>query len=390
MAGVRLLTAGESHGPALVGILEGIPAGLSLDEEAIRRDLVRRQRGVGAGARMTIETDSAKVLSGIMAGRTTGAPIALLIENQDHENWKGRAIPPMTTPRPGHADLAGALKYGHDDFRLTLERASARETAMRVAAGAVCRLFLGELGIRIGGYVAALGPVTANLASLSFEQRLEKAALQPTGCPDADAAAEMEATIRQAMEAGETFGGIIEVVALGVPPGLGSYVHSDRRLDARLGAAVLSVPAIKGVEIGPAFQNTRLPGTKVHDPIHVQDGHIVRPSARSGGMEGGVTTGQPLWLRAAMKPIPTTLTPQPSVEVTVGSAAPTRYERSDVCPVPRAVPVIEAVVALVLADAVLEKTGGDSLAEVRARWAALPKGRLEDFRLLNRPQVFWP
>ena len=390
MAGVRLLTAGESHGPALVGILEGIPAGLPLNEEAISRDLARRQRGPGAGARMTLESDTARILSGVMAGRTTGGPIALLIENRDHTNWRGRPIPAMTIPRPGHADLAGALKYGHDDFRLVLERASARETAMRVAAGAICRLFLEGLGIRIGGYVAAIGPVTANLAALSFEQRLEKAALQPTGCPDATAAVEMEAAIRQAADAGETLGGIIEAVALGVPPGLGSFVQGDRRLDARLGAALLSIPAVKGVEIGPAFQNSRLPGTKVHDPIQLQDGRIVRPSARSGGIEGGVSTGQPIWIRAALKPIPTTMTPQASVDMTAGVSAQTRYERSDVCPVPRAVVVIEAALALVLADALLEKTGGDSLAEVTARWAALPKGRLEEYHLTGRPQVFWP
>ncbi len=390
MASVRLLTAGESHGPALVGILDGIPAGLSLDAGTLLRDSGRRQKGAGAGARMAIETDVARILSGVMAGRTTGAPIALVIENRDHVHWKGVAVPPMTTPRPGHADLAGALKYGQDDFREVLERASARDTAMRVAAGAVCREFLAAFGIRIGGYVSAIGSVTASLDGLSFESRIERASTNQAGCPDGGAAAAMEAAILQAGGAGETLGGVIEVIALGVPPGLGSYVQGDRRLDALLAAAVLSVPAMKGVEIGPAFDNARLLGTQVHDPIRKEGDRLVRPSDRCGGIEGGMSTGQPIWIRAAMKPIPTTMKPQPSVDGFTGEEAPMRYERSDVCPVPRAVVVLEAVTALVLANALAEKLGGDSLDEMAPRFASLSGASLSDLHLKGEHQVFWP
>ena len=390
MARVRLLTAGESHGPALTGVLDGIPAGLPLDEETLRRDLARRQKSAGAGARMAIETDGARILSGVMAGRTTGAPIALLIENRDHANWKGKAVPPMTTPRPGHADLAGALKYGQDDFREVLERASARETAVRVAAGAVARELLAAFGIRVGGYVSALGPVAAALDAMPFADRLDKALASPVLCPDEAAGTAMEAAIAEAAKAGETLGGVIEVIALDLPPGLGSYVQADRRLDAILGAAILSVPAMKGVEIGPAFANTRLPGTQVHDPIRKEGDRLVRPSDRSGGTEGGMSTGQPIWIRAAMKPIPTTLKPQPSVNGLTGVPGPMTYERSDVCPVPRAVAVLEAVTALALADALAEKLGGDSIGEMKPRFEALRGARLSDLKLKGEPQVFWP
>lgn len=389
MAGVRLLTAGESHGPALVAILDGIPAGLVLDEALIKRDLQRRQKGAGAGARMELESDSARILSGVMAGRTTGAPIALFIENRDHENWKGKAVAPMTIPRPGHADLAGALKYGQDDFRKVLERASARETAARVAAGAVCRELLAAFGIRVGAYVSSLGAVKAALDGLTFEERMDRVSSNPAACPDPAAADAMERAIADAQRAGETLGGVIDIIALGVPPGLGSYVQSDRRLDAQLGAAVLGVQAMKGVEIGPAFDNTRLPGTQVHDPIRKEGDRLVRPSDRSGGIEGGMSNGQPIWIRAAMKPIPTTLKPQPSVDGFTGEQAPMKYERSDICPVPRAVVVLESVVALALANALLDKTGGDSIAEIAARVAALPRGALADLHLKGAPQVFW-
>jgi chorismate synthase len=389
MAGVRLLTAGESHGPALMAILDGIPAGLALDEGMIKRDLLRRQKGVGAGARMAIESDSARILSGVMAGSTTGAPVALCIENRDHESWKGKAVEPMTTPRPGHADLAGALKYGQDDFRKVLERASARETAARVAAGAVCREMLAAFGIRVGAYVSSIGTNEASLDGVSFEERMERALADPAGCPDPAASAAMERAIADAQRDGETLGGVIEIIALGVPPGLGSYVQADRRLDALLGAAVLGVQAMKGVEIGPAFANTRLPGTQVHDPIRKEGDRLVRPSDRSGGIEGGMSNGEPIWIRAAMKPIPTTLKPQPSVDGFTGKPGPMKYERSDVCPVPRAVVVLEAVVAIALANALLDKTGGDSMAEIAGRVAALPRGSLADLKLKGAPQVFW-
>ena len=387
---LRFLTAGESHGPALTVILEGLPAGLPLTPEMINRDLARRQQGYGAGPRMKIEADAARILGGVMEGLTTGAPLALLIENLDHAKWRGRSVPGFTAPRPGHADLSGTIKYGYNDLRPALERVSARETAARVAAGAVCRCLLGQFGIRVGGYVAAIGDVTASLEAIPLEERPQRAEENEVHCPDPQAAAAMVAAIRKTMQDRDTLGGVIEVAAWGVPPGLGSSVHWDRRLEARLGAAVLSIPAIKGVEIGPAFENARLPGTRAHDPILLEGTNLVRPSLRSGGVEGGITTGQPLLIRAAMKPIATTLLSQQTVDLATGEAVPTRYERSDFCPVPRAVVIVEGMVAFILAEALLEKLGGDSLAEMRPRFAALRRASLEDLRLENREHIFWP
>jgi chorismate synthase len=387
---LRFLTAGESHGPALTAIIDGLPAGLALDAAQINLDLARRQHGYGAGPRMKLETDTARILGGVMEGRTTGAPLAMLIENSDHARWKGKSVAAFPTPRPGHADLTGALKYGYSDLRPALERASARETAARVAVGAACRALLAEFGIRVGGYVVSIGPVAANLAEMTFEERIQRALESDVSCPDPQAAAGMQAAIREVMSTRDTLGGVIEVVALGLPPGLGSFAQWDRRLEARLGAAVLSVQAIKGVEFGPAFENARLPGTQAHDPIRLQDGRLERPSHRSGGLEGGVTTGQPLVLRAAMKPIATTLTPQPTVDLSSGAETDTHYERSDFCPVPRAVVILEAMAAFILADAVLEKVGGDSLDEMRPRFAALRQARLEDLHIDGLPHIFWP
>jgi chorismate synthase len=387
---LRLLTAGESHGPALAAILEGLPAGLPLTAEMIDAELKRRQQGFGAGPRMKIEQDRVKILSGVMAGRTTGAPLALLIENLDHARWKGRPIPPYTAPRPGHVDLPGVIKYGYDDIRPALERASARETAARVAVGAVCKHLLGQFGIRIGGYVVSIGAVNADLASLPYEQRFDLAEASEVRCPDPAAAEAMRQAIRQVMADKDTLGGVIEAVALGLPPGLGSHVHWDRRLEARLGAAALSIPAVKGVEIGPAFANARLPGTQVQDAIHLDGERLVRRTNRSGGTEGGITTGQPLVVRAAMKPIATTLAPQPTVDLTSGEETSTNYERSDFCPVPRAVPILEAMVAFVLADALLEKLGGDSLAEMLPRFATLRQASLPDLKLNEEEHLYWP
>lgn len=387
---LRFLTAGESHGPALVGILDGLPAGLALDEAALNRDLRRRQLGYGAGPRMKLEHDTARILGGVMEGTTTGAPLAFVIENQDHAKWRGKAVAPFTTPRPGHADLSGAIKYGYRDLRPALERASARETAARVAAGAACRLLLGQFGVQVGGYVAAIGEITAELGKLPPQERIARALESEVSCPDPGASAAMQERIRQAMQERDTLGGVIEVLALGLPAGLGSYAQWDRRLEARLGAAVLSIQAIKGVEIGPAFENARLPGTQVHDPILLDGEDLVRPSDRSGGLEGGVTTGQPLLVRAAMKPIATTLTPQRTVDLEQGAETPTQYERSDFCPVPRAVVIVEAMVAFVLADALLEKLGGDSLAEMQPRFAALRRPRLSDLTMDGAEHVFWP
>jgi len=388
---LRFLTAGESHGPALTGILEGMPAGVPLTPDDINRDLARRQQGYGAGGRMQIERDQVRLTGGVMNGHTTGGPIALVIENRDWKNWAERDIPPMSTPRPGHADLTGALKYGYRDLRLTLERASARETAMRVAIGAIARRLLAEFGITVGGYVIAIGAEAAHFKDdpPDYPARFAAALASDVSCPDPEAAERMRAAIRQAKIDKDTLGGIIEVVALGLPPGLGSHVHYDRRLTGRLAGAVCSVPSIKGVEIGPAFENARRPGTQVHDRLTLdEDGRIRRTSNRAGGLEGGMTTGEPLIVRAAMKPISTTLTPLESVNLATGTPAHTEYERSDFCATPRAVVILEAMVALVLADELLRKLGGDSLEEMRPRFAALRQARLDDLPMDDTPWHF--
>lgn len=387
---LRTLTAGESHGPGLVALLEGLPAGLALNEELIDRELQRRQMGYGAGPRMKLERDHAKILAGVMEGETTGAPLALLIENLDHARWRGKAVEAFTTPRPGHVDLAGAIKYGYRDLRPALERSSARETAARVAVGAVCKHFLAQFGIQVGGYVISIGEVEADLEGQDFIDRITKAEQSEVRCPDEQAAEAMRARIRMVMQERDTLGGVLEVVALGLPPGLGSHVQWDRRLEARLGAAVLSVQAMKGVEFGPAFDNTRLPGTQVHDAIQLEGSRLVRPTDRSGGLEGGITTGQPLVIRAAMKPIATTLNPQRTVDLGTQQETDTRYERSDFCPVPRAVPILEAVIAFVLADALLEKLGGDSMGEIRPRFETLRKADLADLEMDGGTHIFWP
>ncbi len=383
-------TAGESHGPALAAILDGMPAGLPLTPELINRELTRRQQGYGAGPRMKIEHDEARILGGVMAGVTTGAPLAFMIENRDHAKWRGKAVEPLTAPRPGHADLSGAIKYGFSDLRPALERASARETAARVVVGAACRQLLAQFGITVGGYVCSIGEISADLGNLDFPERIAHAAGSDVGCPDQQAAEAMRLRIRRVMDERDTLGGVIEVVALGLPPGLGSYAQWESRLEARLGAAVLSIQAMKGVEIGPAFENARLPGTQVHDPILLDGAALTRPTGRSGGLEGGITTGQPLVIRAAMKPIATTLAPQTTVDLAVGEQSPTRYERSDFCPVPRAVVIVEAMVAFILADALLDKLGGDSLVEMLPRFEALRRARLEDLPMDNTPHTWWP
>lgn len=387
---LRFLTAGESHGPALTVILEGLPAGLPITEDIINHELERRQMGFGAGGRMKIEHDRAQILSGVMDGLTTGAPIALLIENSDHSRWKGKAVNAFTTPRPGHADLTGAVKYGFDDLRPALERASARETAARVAMGALCKALLSEFDITVGGYVRAIAEITADLESIPLKQRAELAEANDVRCPDETAAEAIRLRIRQVMDERDTLGGIIELAAFGLPVGLGSYIQWDKRLDGRLGAAMLSIPAIKGVEIGSAFENAALPGTRVHDAILLKNDEIIRKTNHAGGVEGGISNGQPLLLRLAMKPIATTLSPQRTVDLSNGQETDTVYERSDFCPVPRAVPVAEAMLAFVLADALLEKLGGDSLSELKPRFAHLRKAVLKDLPMAGGQIVFWP
>jgi chorismate synthase len=402
---LRFLTAGESHGPALTAILEGMPAGLPLSADDLASDLARRQTSYGAGGRMKIEQDTARILGGVMAGQTTGAPIALWIENRDFAKWRDREIPPMTTPRPGHADLTGAIKYGYRDLRLALERASARETAARVAVGAICKALLAQFGVQVGSYVTAIGGVEADaarLAELSYQQRFDLAEANDLRCPDLPAVEAMRQRVWDTMQARDTVGGVFEVIALGLPPGLGSHVHWDRRLSGRLLGAVGSIHAIKGVEIGPAFENAEKWGTEVHDEIFLEaemdsgemreteekDRRLVRRTNRAGGLEGGITTGEPLVLRVAMKPISTTLNPLRSVNLATGEPDATTYERSDFNAVPRAGVVAEAMVAFVLADALLEKLGGDSLEEMRPRFAALRQARLEDLPKNDTPWRF--
>jgi chorismate synthase len=387
---IRFLTAGESHGPQLTAIIEGMPAGLALDLAELNHQMTRRQKGYGSGSRMKIEQDAVRLTGGVLAGHTTGAPIAIQLPNRDYAKWAGRDIPPLTVPRPGHADLTGAVKYGYRELRLALERASARETAARVAAGAICRQFLAAFGISIGSYVTAIGPVTANLSDdLAYLDRFAAAEENDVRCPLPERAAAMREQIRLAMQAKDTLGGIFEVVALGVPPGLGSHVHWDRRLDARLIFAVAGIHAVKGVEIGPAFANAQQPGSAVHDEIFLgDDGSLVRRTNHAGGFEGGISTGEPVMVRAAMKPISTVLNPRRSVDLATGQEADTVYERSDFCAVPRAAVVGEAMVAITLADALIEKLGGDSLAEMRPRFDQLRRAHLDDLPMNNRPWRF--
>ena len=386
---LRFLTAGESHGSSLTVILDGMPAGLKLNASIIDLELARRQKGYGSGGRMKIEKDSVQILGGVMDGQTTGAPIALLVENADHVKWKGKAIEPMTVPRPGHADLTGAVKYGYQDLRPALERASARETTMRVAAGAVCKHFLAQFGIIVGGYVRSIGEVEAELNGGNYQVWFDAAEENDVRCPDQVAAEKMRARIEEVIHAKDTLGGVLEIVALNGPVGLGSFVQWDRRLEAKLAMAVMSVQAIKGVEFGDAFANAKIVGTQAHDAMKLGHENVQRATNRAGGIEGGISNGQPIVVRAAMKPIATTLTPQQTVDLASGQESPTKYERSDFCPVPRAVPILEAMVAFVLADALIEKLGGDSMNEMLPRFEALRKASLEDLRMDNMPHIFW-
>ncbi|HEX6386820.1 MAG TPA: chorismate synthase [Anaerolineae bacterium] len=387
---LRFLTAGESHGPELTAILEGMPAGLPLDMETLNTQMARRQKGYGSGGRMKIEKDAVRLTAGVMNGQTTGGPIAITLPNLDYAKWRERDIAPMTIPRPGHADLTGAIKYGYRELRLALERASARETAARVAVGAICKQLLAAFDITIGSYVVSIGQVTAAIPTeMSYRDRFAAAEGNDVRCPIPAAAEAMRALIRDTMQAKDTLGGVFEVVALNAPPGLGSHVHWDRRLDAQLLWSVGSIHAIKGVEIGPAFDNAKRPGSQVHDEIYLsEDGSLVRQSNNSGGFEGGITTGEPIVVRGAMKPISTVLDPRHSVDLATGAETVTVYERSDFCAVPRATVVGEAMVAITLANALLEKVGGDSIDEIRPRFEALRQARLEDLLMDNVPWRF--
>jgi chorismate synthase len=383
MSRLTFHTAGESHGKALTALVEGVPAGLQLDvARDVDPELKRRQGGYGRGRRMQIESDQVELLSGVRLGETLGSPISMIIRNRDWENWttamaheapdpevNPKALRPHYLPRPGHADLVGAFKYDRRDVRDVLERASARETAARVACGAIARRFLAELGVSVGSHVVSIGSVQAE--PRERPTKLNAAAdASPVRCLDEAAAERMMREIDEAAERGDTLGGVFEVVATGVPVGLGSYVSWDRRLDGRLAGAVMSIQAVKGVELGLGFEGAVRPGSNVHDPIVRDDalrrgGGMGRSSNRAGGLEGGVTTGQPLVVRGAMKPISTLRRRLPSVDLRDGSPGDAAVERSDVCAVPAAGVVAEAMVALVLADAMLEKCGGDSVGEVR-------------------------
>jgi len=376
---LRYLTAGESHGPALVAILEGLPAGVPVSGKAIASELARRRGGHGRGERMSIEADRIEILSGVRHGRSLGSPIALKVANSEWAKWSvamaaeevsSRSLArlerakPLTRPRPGHADLVGMLKYGFEDARNVLERASARETAARVGVGSVAKQFLGVLGIEVASHVISIGSVRSSAAHPG-PGGIGEVDASPVRCADAAASRRMMAAIDQARAKGDTLGGVFEILVFSAPVGLGSYAQWDRRLDARLAGALMGIPAIKGVEIGEGFRIAALPGSRAHDEIVRRGGGYERKSARAGGIEGGMSNGQTLRLRAAMKPIPTLGRPLTTVDMRTGLAAEAHHQRSDVCAVPAAGVVGEAVVALVVADAVLEKTGGDSLEEVR-------------------------
>ena len=366
---LRFLTAGESHGPCLTAIVDGLPAGITIDRAAIDSDLARRQAGYGRGGRMRIERDHAEIIAGVIDGRTTGAPIALQIENKDWANWRQHweagDLPKLTVPRPGHADYAGMIKYGFNDARSILERASARETAARVALGSITKQLLAQFGIRIGSYVERIGSVKARVPDLPPDELWMLSEDSDVRSPDPAAAQKMRSEIDAAREAGNTLGGIFVVIATGVPVGLGSHVQWDRKLDGRLASAIISIPAVKGVEIGDAFSNAAKSGREVHDEFFPDKSGVKRVTNRAGGIEGGMSNGSPIVLRAAVKPIPTVLTPLHSVDLATGKAAITEYQRSDVCVIPAAAVVGEAMVAWVLADALIEKYGGDSIAEMK-------------------------
>lgn len=380
----RFLTGGESHGPCLTTIVEGFPAGLALNIDELNRDLARRQGGYGRSGRQRIEHDEIQFLGGVERGVTTGGPIVMQIENRDYANFlkkseKNNGHPSITSPRPGHADLVGAVKYRYSDMRTALERSSARETAARTAAGALARQLLAQFGVQVGSVVTEIGGAVADLDFTSLLRSgdatsalLEATERSPVRCPNQQATEEMKAHIDNARRTGDTVGGVFVVWATGLPIGLGSYVHWDRRLDGLLAQAVMSIQAIKGVEIGEAFENARRNGRDVHDQIYAGENGLERRTNRAGGLEGGVTNGQVLLVRAAMKPISSTINPLQTVDLATGEQTTTQYQRSDFCAVPAAGVVGEAMVAWVLAEALHEKLGGDSLQEMSARFPLLP------------------
>jgi chorismate synthase len=373
---LRYLTAGESHGPGLTAVVEGFPAGVPIDIVAINADLRRRMGGYGRGGRMKIEQDEVQIRAGVRWGESLGSPITLWIENRDWRNWEKKMSPhpedrdpslAVTRPRPGHADLAGALKYHHHDVRNVLERASARETAARVATGGLAKCLLAPFGIRVFGWVAEIGGVVARHAGMPVEELAARTEASPVRMADPDAEQAVIALIDECRRAGDTLGGVVESVAVGLPPGLGSHAQWDRKLDGRLAHALMSIQAAKGVEIGLGFESARRRGSAVHDEIWFDEpgGRFERRTNNAGGTEGGMSSGEPLVVRTAFKPLSTLMSPLHSVDIATKDDAPAAIERSDVVAIPAAAVIAESVVAFVVADAFLEKFGGDSLVEIR-------------------------
>jgi len=374
---LRYLTAGESHGPSLTAIIEGLPSNMQVESEYINHQLWRRQQGFGRGGRMKIETDRVEITSGVRFGKTMGTPVALYIHNKDWKNWSEKmaiegdphpSVVEITKPRPGHADLAGALKYNQEDIRNVLERASARNTATMVAVGSVGRQLLKHFGIEVYGHVVELGSVKVERIEGTIPEIAERAEKSEVRVADPDAEQRIIEAITKAKEEGNTLGGIFEIIVTGLPIGLGSYSMPDRKLDGRLAQALMSIQAIKGVEIGLGFEAARLPGSEVHDEIGYRQADYYRRTNRAGGLEGGVTNGQPLIVRAAMKPIPTLYKPLESVDMKTKEAFRATIERSDVCAVPAACVVGEAMTAWTIAGAFLEKFGGDSIEEIQRNY----------------------
>jgi chorismate synthase len=383
---LRFFTAGESHGPCLTAIVEGFPAGVTVDITRINTDLARRQQGYGRGGRMKIEKDEVQIRSGVRWGESLGSPITLVVENKDWRNWEKRMSPfpedrdekiAVTRPRPGHADLTGALKYHHYDVRNILERASARETTARVAVGGLTKCLLSSFGIKVMGYVTEIGGIVADHSQLAAEEIFARAEVSPVRMADPQAEENIIALIDQCKKQGDTLGGVAEVVAVGLPPGLGSFAQWDRKLDGRLGYALMSLQAVKGVEVGLGFATARLPGSQVHDEISFDpEKGFIRQSNNSGGTEGGMSTGEPLRIRVAFKPLSTLMRPLRSVDIRTKEPVEATIERSDVCAIPAAAVIAESVVSFVLAQAFLEKFGGDSLTEIQRNY----DGYLEQVR----------
>lgn len=389
---ITFLTAGESHGPKLTGIIEGIPAGFSLNIDAINHDLFRRQQGFGRGGRMKIENDQVKITAGYQNNLTTGAPLALEIANIDYKNWVDKSIDPMIIPRPGHADYVGAHKYEHEDLRISLERSSARETAMRTAIGSICKQLLQEFNIQILAYAIQIGAIKSDtqIATEELHRKWYDISLKNEfAFIDENKLAEIKEYINQVMKQKDTLGGVFEVAALNLPIGLGSYVHYHHRLDGQIAQAMMSIPAMKAVEIGNAIANSSLLGTKVHDEFKLnQDGGITRLSNRAGGLEGGVSNGMPVVTKVYMKPISTTLTPLQSIDLVNKNIASTVYERSDFCALPRAVVIGEAMMAFVIFNALAQKLGGDSKKAMLRHFDSIPKAHVDSFCLNNNQWRF--